>query len=371
MKNDTNSLLINMLRPFLLLIVIINHCTLDYGQIMGETSHLGGAVFQVIQVFLGKTITPSAVNCFFLISGFLFFLKSQGTQIDLKQKLRKRFHSLLVPYLIWNVLGIVCLILLAVLKGNGVDDFTFGRIVVYLWCSNVWSEDTVNLLGWPTPMYGPIDIPLWYLRDLIVVTLFSPLIYRILRLLRYKFLLLVGLLYVLNIWTSLPGFSIDSLFYWSVGAYLSMNNKGFFPLFTKGITFLVIVVTVSILPVVTWLMVVREHIVLTGLLQRILTMGLICVYIQIFGYFAWNRKQIKVPEFILTSCFFVYAIHDFPRINPIGMVRSLCSNMLRDNLQIIIYLITPIMVYVLSLMLYIITKRFMPKICTILSGGRG
>lgn len=101
--------------------------------------------------------------------------------------------------------------------------------------------------------------------------------------------------------------------------------------FTKGISGPVIVVAVRTLPVVTWLMLVREHIVLTGILQRIPTIGLIYIYIQIFGYFAWNRKQIKVPELLLTSCFFVFAIHDVSRINPIGTVRSLCDNMLRRN----------------------------------------
>ena len=44
-----------------------------------------------------------AVPLFFIISGFLFF-RTAYTQLDVKRKLYNKVHTLLVPYLLWNLI---------------------------------------------------------------------------------------------------------------------------------------------------------------------------------------------------------------------------------------------------------------------------
>lgn len=43
--------------------------------------------------------------------------------------------------------------------------------------SNTWATNEVDWLGNQLRSTGPIDLPLWFVRDLIIVTLLSPAIY--------------------------------------------------------------------------------------------------------------------------------------------------------------------------------------------------
>lgn len=59
-----------------------------------------------------------AVPTFFLISGFLFFRPIRGIT-DVRNKLKKRVHTLLIPYLLWNL--IYYAIHLLIHPGSGID----------------------------------------------------------------------------------------------------------------------------------------------------------------------------------------------------------------------------------------------------------
>ena len=48
-----------------------------------------------------------------------------------------------------------------------------------------WGTTRVNWLGYNLRMTGPYDLPLWFLRDLIVVIAFTPVIYYMVR--KFKF----------------------------------------------------------------------------------------------------------------------------------------------------------------------------------------
>lgn len=50
---------------------------------------------------LTRVIVINAVPMFFFISGFLFFLKKD----TYTSKWKKRFHSLVIPYIIWCAIG--------------------------------------------------------------------------------------------------------------------------------------------------------------------------------------------------------------------------------------------------------------------------
>lgn len=68
----------------------------------------------------------------------------------------------------------------------------------------------------------PIDFPLWYVRDLMIVVLCSPLLYRLIKCGR----LLVGL--IGGIWLSFNpefcGIDMTGFFFFTLGGYFSMNK---------------------------------------------------------------------------------------------------------------------------------------------------
>jgi len=106
----------------------------------------------------------TAVYYFALISGFLFFRNYDFSRI--KEKYRSRCRSLLVPYLAWNMLYYLFFLLLGnmpFLKGViNSEEASFGlkEFVIYLWEG-----------------YGTF----WYLKVIIGLIIFGPLIYLFLK----------------------------------------------------------------------------------------------------------------------------------------------------------------------------------------------
>ncbi len=365
--DDRNSIVIDYLRPFLMLLVIFNHCT---GEVGGANLFLG-----YLQTILGKTITLSATSCFFFISGFLFFYRTDLVNKDLiRRKIKKRFYSLVLPYVLWNGLGIIALIGAKALSGNiSNGDIVIVQLLKSFWCNNEWAIDNTNILGWSTSMTGPIDLPLWYLRDLIVVTFFSPLIYRLVN--NYSrgrlFIVIVGVLFIFNIWIQVPGFSAQAFFFWSIGAYLAINKL---PIYfshkttSKLVGFLIVI---TLLPIVTWLKYNNECVVLSDIFQRVLTIVLVFVFIALSYRLSFKEQTCHWWSVLLSSMFFVYAVHDFPVFNPIVAVRSIMGYLpANDVIAVISYLVTPFIVYALSVLIYVIIKKFAPKVTAVLSGGR-
>jgi fucose 4-O-acetylase-like acetyltransferase len=94
---------ITELRFPLAVLVVLGHANILSFPIKGITSP-----FEIIQypiLFLSKILFEPAVPLFFVISGILFFWSvDQFKQVDYRKKIRKRFYTLLIPYLVWNLI---------------------------------------------------------------------------------------------------------------------------------------------------------------------------------------------------------------------------------------------------------------------------
>ena len=55
---------------------------------------------------MSHVISRAAVPTFFLISGYYFFLNTRFTLATYKDKLRKKIRTILLPYLLWNIIAI-------------------------------------------------------------------------------------------------------------------------------------------------------------------------------------------------------------------------------------------------------------------------
>lgn len=95
--------------PLAILVVFVHGFGADIDVSELHASGLTGlAVYDYIRLFFSVVIARSAVPIFFIISGYLLFLKvEEYNKTVYISKLRKRWHSLVIPYFSWIVLFIL------------------------------------------------------------------------------------------------------------------------------------------------------------------------------------------------------------------------------------------------------------------------
>lgn len=186
-------------------------------------------------------ISPSLI--FFVISGYLFFANfKEWSWEGYKKKMRTRSNTLLVPYIIWNI---ACWFLLLAkqvagiyLKGHTWEefgDFLSNSWLHFLFEINKWGHTDYSWLPWTYYNSGPIDLPLWFLRDLIVVTALTPAVYWFVKKTKIWGIAILGIVFTFKLLPIIPGLSITSVFFFTLGAYLSINNYNLSELFSKGL----------------------------------------------------------------------------------------------------------------------------------------
>lgn len=175
-----------------------------------------------------EALTRLAVPIFFIISGYLFFYKINDFSCDVYVgKLKRRIKSLLLPYIIWNLLAIA----IVLLKSNMLSLFPSLAKENHDWLwfvSAFWNSQ-----------YGscPILYPLWYVRDLIIVVILSPLIYMLIKTFKKWVLTLFFILWYCPIMDFPPGFRMETFLFFSVGAYVNIIGLSVRKEISKGVVF--------------------------------------------------------------------------------------------------------------------------------------
>lgn len=118
-----------------------------------------------------------AVPLFYLISGYLFFLKMPEGIHSIPGKLRKRVRTLLIPYIIANILTFAFYVALNILiwEVPSLGSIVNFRVLDEAVENGVW--DTLCLVF----INPPIAFQLWFVRDLMVAMICSPLLYAIIK----------------------------------------------------------------------------------------------------------------------------------------------------------------------------------------------
>ena len=192
------------------------------------------SIYDFLRIALSNVGTHFAVTVFFMFSGFLFFYKAKDFNLSLyKQKLRKRFKTLFIPYVCWIILCIlhteIRIVASVIIKGRPASRilqyFTDNGGLHMFWDSSVWGLNRQNWIGWETPMTGPVLIPLWFVRDLMVIILLTPAIYSLIKRFNLLPVILLAFCYISGIWFQIPGFTVTTFFWFSLGAYFSIKGK--------------------------------------------------------------------------------------------------------------------------------------------------
>ncbi|MBO4486915.1 MAG: hypothetical protein J5729_00925, partial [Bacteroidaceae bacterium] len=152
----------------------------------------------------------------------------QCTTVNYFPKFRRRVRSLLLPYVLFCLLAVIGLIINHTLHGHSLTDSIHTFLGNGRWLHNFWDVHTTgqntNVLGITKPVSYPILIPLWFIRDLMVIVLMTPLIGWAIRCLRIGWIAVMVVLSITGIWIPLVGFSPSSCLWFSIGAWFSING---------------------------------------------------------------------------------------------------------------------------------------------------
>lgn len=336
--------------PLCVLVVLIHS---DFGL---ATDSLSLNIPEVVRYLIKDTVASFAVPTFFAISGYLFFYKIKDFGISCyKYKLRRRIRSLLVPYVIWNIFYFVLFALKAKYMSGGMysadtTDYDIGYLITGLWSTYAYSGDNV-----------PIYFAFWFVRDLMVIVLLSPVVYWGIKKLGIWFLGILLIYAIICMTTSIIPNTIMPLapLFFSIGSYLSITGREKFSL-PASYLFALYCILISVLFAIEYNTLNNKlfhyFIVLIGFPSLIF----------IGGYL---NARIKIPKFFSESSFFVYALHVFF----LSITNKLLFTIFHPQNQlssILIFLSSITFAVILCCLAYNILKRFLPVLAKVLSGGR-
>ncbi len=292
-------------------------------------------------------------------------------------KLRNRVKSLLIPYLIWNMVYVLIRLFLQLssLFPNHIFlhktrlNFSLSAILETFWDNSkgIFCEPaTANEIVFNGYIY-PADGPLWFVRDLMIVVLCTPLLYWILRHTRCYFVLMLGVLwFVLTYWNLEHIYQLlTAFFFFSWGAYMSVNTKDMMHEFGRFFK-----ISMLIYPLLALLFVLSVHYFpdFSGTIKRLnVIAGLFFAY----NISSWllTRHVCKVSPFLASSSFFIYVAHN---LMCIGLVRFFLF-MFRPatDFGMLSILVSAIVIIVAILLLvFYFLRRYTPRLLNVIAGRR-
>lgn len=338
---------ITSLRLPLIFFVIMLHC---YSVVYLEGMHpIYFSGIYPFALWIGETGVPG----FLFISGYLFFL-SKKTYV---RKLQARFHSLFIPYILWNALLLTAYIIAYTaghpqdVNGKNMADFNWMDYLRLFWDRG--SYDNGNFV--------PLLCPYWYIRNLLILSLFSPLIFLVVRYLRELFILATAIWWIL---TPHNAFIPQSILFFSLGAYFSIHEKNPLTLFNRYRTVLIgLCILLACADIITH---TAFPTAINLQIHRFALIVNIPVLFLLAHHFTAKGKISPVASYLSNSAFIVFSIH-YPIV---VVLRKGCIQLFSDScdfIQIILYFVCIIITTLISLLFYQVLPT---KIKNILSGNR-
>lgn len=290
-------------------------------------------------------LTTIAVPFFFYMSGWLFF-NHISEMNDIRQKLKRRIRTLIIPFFLWNLL---LLIIFAILF-----QVSCIREYVYYFCKMEYSW----MYFFSKLTFSPIIGQFWFIRDLILFVALAPVWYYVVRhAALYLAVLSVLLLYWSPVDTGL--FSSEGVLFFFLGALCGFRGIDLFSISRYwGISACVIAITGWVLmQEVDWAF------------SRLYICAGICAFT--WGISVFYSSGIRYGKLLSLASysFFIYAFH----APLIGIMKNVVLRIGGRHIGISIaaYILVPTAVFFIALGAARLIRKVFPQFYGILTGQRG
>lgn len=323
-----------------------------------EGLHAGAFVQFLISNALARFATP----LFFAISGFLFFAAfKKFTFKGYFVKLGKRCRTLLLPYALWV-------------------GFWTGVAALLVWATGwntfpILSEKLGNLYAgqWWNIFTNPVPFQAWYILDLFKLVLISPLIFLLVKYLRWGAPLIAAIPWAIDF--SIPYFvNCDGLLFFTLGAYLAVRDVNFIgnqPIKRNALFYATPAVWIVDCIVYTVLSSVGRQINLHGAV--LLVLYKLCVvsgFVSVFVLYDMLSDKVKNGKFVnmLVSCsFFIYILHEPLQHMAFQGILSLTQ---ADWAHMLCYFVLPFVLIAFAAGISLGVRKLSPKLHGVLTGDR-
>jgi surface polysaccharide O-acyltransferase-like enzyme len=299
------------------------------------------------------TITCVAVPLFFLISGFLLYVKEP----NFFENLKKKGKTILLPYFLWAIL--VIFFLFAAQSFSFTKPY-FANLIVRNFSPMDWIGAFIGHFGkFAEPSGHPLVYQFWFLRDLFVLNLLFVIIKKIVDLCPGGAFLLFFLLWIggINIYIVSTG----ALFFFALGYYIvkyNINYKHIDGIRTKDMVIMYIITIITYMFFKERVINISAINIITGIL----------LFIKLSYSFVKTERIYKTLSWLEQYAFWVYATHG---IVIAAMIKVSVKIMPMNNGWLLInyFGVTLLCIFILVGIGIIFRKTF-PKIFSILTGGR-
>lgn len=356
LDNTLLSKTISQLRIPMVVGVVFIHTSVSVVNVVEERAQL--ELIQLVMYYFSQVLPAVCVPLFFFISGFLFFYNTDFTVLAFKRKILRRTKSLFIPYVIWNFIGFVFLLVRLHITWipipSSLNNYSFD-ILTFLncfWCIR------------PSEAAPPFNFPMWFIRDLMILVIFSPLLYMLIRKCKAYFIMILGGAWFFQgvLFPYSQDTSFQSLFFFPLGAYFSINHIDFVDFSRNWKWMPVLYFLISFIDLYSrtneYGQLIHHFGIIIGMISFI---SIISSYIE---------KYERTPFYNMNEiAFFIFVSHGI-LITRIGAIlEKICKPQMPLSV-LVLYFIIPIVTIMSCLLLYIILKRYMPRVLEVMVGGR-
>ena len=335
--------------PLIVLVIAAHSLTISNNI---PSKECGWQAYYYITELLSHNLCKIAVCWFFVFSGYFFFYNLKEKSISREWvlgKWKKRGYSLLVPYILWNVIAISAILI----KSHITSKLGLGEDEQMAWIRS-W-----RVFDWL--LYSTPDFPLWYMRDLMIMTLLAPISYYILRN-KAAGLILIIAVYLLPVYPEIPG--DRAICFFTLGAYLGIHKINLLQICHKFkltsyiiAPILLILTTISTnTPYHNWL------------LRAFYPFGMVAAMNLIDRLI--DNQRMKDTLFKMSSyVFFIYAAHEIYILQWTKgcLLRVFGNSLLGYSIS---YMLIPFLVTLICIFIYTLISKLAPRTLAVCCGKR-
>ncbi len=347
---------INALRlPLIISVVLIHAGDFRVGYLysaFGNGSEPG--LSQRLIYLISQVLTGSSVPMLFMLSGFLLFLSLRFTADSYICALRSRLRTLLVPFLFWNIFTLIIFALLQSLP------FLQGTITFRTVIGNFQIPDYL------TALFGvsgqPIAGQFWFIRDLMVLVILSPVFLLALRIPRVV-LAALFVLWMLDV-RIIPPVEIDSIFFFFLGALWAAFNLRSDWIDRYGLPIFLAYCILALADAASWgrpfNVPLHKVTMLTGIISIWYWTGIA------LGREKSKRLLIKLSP----MAFFIFAAHAPMVLGGLSRLAGVLGGAVGPGKAVFLYLMTCGVTLLLTMGAFALLKKTTPSLLNMITGGR-